>query len=36
LEALTTRRLGDDRTERDSAPAMTGVDRIYLGETDRR
>ena len=35
-EALTTRRLGDDRTERDSVPAMTDVDRIYLGETDRR
>ena len=35
-EALTTRRLGDDRTGRDGVPAMTDVDRIYLGETDRR
>ena len=35
-EALTTRRFGDDRTERDSVPAMTDVDRIYFGETDRR
>ena len=36
LGALTTRRLGDDRTECGNALAMTDVDRIYLGKTDRR